>query len=167
MADVIFFDLDGTLVDHRSAAWEAIGQIVQVAPNATAPPEELVTLWWTLEGRHMREYLAGQCSFAEHHRRRLRSFLPMLGEPVPESPGLLDAWIADRYLTVFEESWRSYPDVQPCLETLKRLPRGPRLREVSGPRHFLQPEGNLCAARPVIFHPFTRSEEELYSADLL
>ncbi|MFJ6216047.1 HAD family hydrolase [Streptomyces sp. NPDC092296] len=51
----------------------------------------------------------------------------MLGEPVPESPGLLDAWIAERYLTVFEESWRCYPDVQPCLENLKRLPRGPRL----------------------------------------
>ncbi|OHV28489.1 hypothetical protein BBK14_17735 [Parafrankia soli] len=55
MADVVFFDLDGTLVDHRSAVLEAIGQIVQAAPNAAAPPEELVTLWWTLEGRHMRE----------------------------------------------------------------------------------------------------------------
>ncbi|MEU1450144.1 HAD family hydrolase, partial [Streptomyces mirabilis] len=45
MADVIFFDLDGTLVDHRSAVWETIGQIIQAAPNATAPPEELATLW--------------------------------------------------------------------------------------------------------------------------
>ncbi len=127
MADVVFFDLDGTLVDHRGAVLEAIGQIVQGAPNATAPPDELVRLWWTLEGRHMQEYLAGQCSFAEHRRRRVRSFLPTLGEPVPEDPGLLDAWFAGRYLTAFEESWRSYPDVQPCLETLKRLPRGPRL----------------------------------------
>ncbi|SQD97328.1 HAD family hydrolase [Parafrankia sp. BMG5.11] len=50
MADVIFFDLDGTLVDHRSAVLEAIGQIVQAAPNAAAPPEELVMLWWTLGG---------------------------------------------------------------------------------------------------------------------
>ncbi|WP_329204209.1 HAD family hydrolase [Streptomyces sp. NBC_00683] len=106
---------------------EAIGQIVQDAPNATASPDDLATLWWTLEGRHMGEYLAGQCSFSEHHRRRIRSFLPALGEPVPESPGLLDAWIAQRYLPVFENSWRSYPDVQPCLENLKRLPRGPRL----------------------------------------
>ncbi|WP_181762970.1 HAD family hydrolase [Rhodococcus spelaei] len=127
MADVIFFDLDGTLVDHRSAVWEAIGQIAAAAPNAMAPPEELATLWWTLEARHMREYLSGQCSFDEHHRRRLRSFLPMLGEQVPESPGLLDDWIAERYLPVFEESWRCYPDVQPCLEALKRLPDGPRL----------------------------------------
>ncbi|MFC9789565.1 HAD family hydrolase [Rhodococcus sp. NPDC127528] len=127
MAEVIFFDLDGTLIDHRSAVWEAIGQIVRAAPNATAPPAELSAAWWTLEARHMREYLAGRCSFAEHHRRRVRSFLPMLGESVPESPGLLDAWIAERYLPVFEESWRCYPDVRPCLETLKRLRGGPRL----------------------------------------
>ncbi|MFE2021496.1 HAD family hydrolase [Streptomyces sp. NPDC059499] len=127
MVDTVFFDLDGTLVDHRSAVWEAIGHIVQAAPNATAPPDELATLWWTLEARHMGEYLAGRCSFAEHHRRRLRSFLPMLGEPVPEDPGLLDSWIAERYITPLEESWRCYPDVQPCLENLKRLPRGPRL----------------------------------------
>jgi hypothetical protein len=58
--------LDGTLIDHRSAVWGAIGQIgqigqiVQAAPNATAPPEEPVTLRWALEARHMREYLGGQ-----------------------------------------------------------------------------------------------------------
>ncbi|WP_131735521.1 HAD family hydrolase [Actinomadura roseirufa] len=127
MADVVFFDLDGTLVDHRGAVLEAIGQIVRAAPAATAPPEELVTSWWTLEARHMRQYLAGECSFAEHHRRRLRSFLPMLGEPVPDSPALLDAWFAERYLTVFEASWRCYPDVRPCLESLKRLPQRLRL----------------------------------------
>lgn len=127
MADVIFFDLDGTLVDHRSAVFETIGRIVEAAPHAAVPPAELVASWWALEARHMREYLAGECSFAEHHRRRVRSFLPMLGEPVPGSPDLLDAWIAERYLTAFEESWQSYPDVQPCLEALKRLPGGPRL----------------------------------------
>ncbi len=127
MTEVIFFDMDGTLVDHRSAVLETIGEIVRAAPNATAPPEELVALWWTLEARHMREYLAGRCSFAEHHRRRVRSFLPALGEPVPGSPELLDAWISERYLKAFAESWRTYPDVRPCLESLKRLPHGPRL----------------------------------------
>ncbi|MGW0854969.1 HAD family hydrolase [Streptomyces sp. NPDC002690] len=127
MTDVIFFDLDGTLVDHRGAVLETIGAIVRAAPNATAPPEESVAAWWALEARHMREYLAGECSFAEHHRRRVRSFLPLLGEPVPDSPALLDAWIDERYLAVFEETWQCYPDVRPCLESLERLPGGPRL----------------------------------------
>jgi HAD superfamily hydrolase (TIGR01549 family) len=127
VVEVVFLDLDGTLVDHRAAVMEAIGTLVRAAPNTTVPPDELVALWWTLEGRHMREYLAGQCSFAEHHRRRLRSFMPMLGEPVPDSPALLDAWFAERYLAVFEDCWRSYPDVRPGLEALKRHPRGLRL----------------------------------------
>jgi putative hydrolase of the HAD superfamily len=127
MTEVVFFDLDGTLVDHRTATMEAIGRIVRAAPNATAPPDELVDLWWTLEGRHMREYLTGRCSFTEHHRRRLRAFLPMLGEPVPDRPDSLDAWFAERYLGAFEAAWQSYPDVRPCLDALKRHPRGPRL----------------------------------------
>ncbi|MGW1466448.1 HAD family hydrolase [Streptomyces sp. NPDC002308] len=127
MTDVIFFDLDGTLVDHRSAVWKTIGRIVRDAPGATAPPEELAAAWWALEARHMREYLAGECSFAEHHRRRARSFLPLLGEPVPERPESLDAWIDGHYLAAFEESWETYADVEPCLEALKELPRAPRL----------------------------------------
>ncbi|MFI0240563.1 HAD family hydrolase [Streptomyces sp. NPDC016845] len=96
---VIFFDLDGTLVDHRSAVWETIGRVIEAAPNATARREELLASWWALEARHMREYLAG----------------------------LLDDWIAERYLTPFAESWRCYPDVQPCLEALTQLPGAPRL----------------------------------------
>lgn len=130
VTDVILFDLDGTLVDHRGAVFAAIDRIAREAPRATAPPEELAALWWALEARHMREYLAGECSFAEHHRRRARSFLPSLGEPVPADPAEtapLDAWIAERYLPAFEEAWRCYPDVRPCLDALRRLPDGPRL----------------------------------------
>ncbi|MFC8722870.1 HAD family hydrolase [Kitasatospora sp. NPDC057198] len=126
MVDVIFFDLDGTLVDHRTAVFAAIGRIVRESPGATAGPEELAQAWWELEARHMGEYLGGTCSFAEHHRRRAASFLPLLGEPVPGGPAPLDAWIAERYLPVLEDSWRCYPDVLPGLDALDRLPRPPR-----------------------------------------
>ncbi|GLW69813.1 hypothetical protein Kpho02_21120 [Kitasatospora phosalacinea] len=127
MTDVIFFDLDGTLVDHRGAVFAAIGRIVRESPNATAAPEELAAAWWALEARHMREYLDGACSFAEHHRRRVASFLPLLGEPVPAGPAGLDAWTAERYLPAFADAWRCYPDVRPALEALGRLPHPPRL----------------------------------------
>ncbi len=127
MTDVIFIDLDGTLVDHRGAVFAAIDRIGREAPGATAAPEELAAAWWALEARHMREYLGGGCSFAEHHRRRAAAFLPLLGAPAPADPARLDAWIAECYLPAFEEAWRCYPDVRPGLEALNRLPRPPRL----------------------------------------
>lgn len=145
MTDVIFFDLDGTLVDHRSAVLETIGRVVRDAPDATAPTEELVALWWALEARHMREYLAGECSFAEHHRRRVRSFLPALGEPVPATPALLDAWVAERYLGPFAESWQCYPDVLPCLDALKPAAPG----TATGRPHQRGPRPTARQARPV------------------
>jgi putative hydrolase of the HAD superfamily len=125
VTELVLFDLDGTLVDHRSAVLSAIRQIVQGAENAALPADELVELWRELERRHMREYLARDCSFAEQRRRRLRSFLPVLGEPVPDDTGL-NAWFAEHYLAAFEAAWSTYPDVMPCLNVLQDLPAAPR-----------------------------------------
>ena len=125
MIDLILFDLDGTMVDHRAAVLTAIRQIVQSAARARLPAEDLVQLWWDLERTHMQHYLAGECSFREQRRRRLRAFLPLLGEPVPGDAGL-DAWFAGRYLPSYEAAWSCYPDVLPCLEALAGLSRPPR-----------------------------------------
>jgi phosphoglycolate phosphatase-like HAD superfamily hydrolase len=47
--DLILFDLDGTLVDHRAAVLAAIRQIAQSAACARLPADELVEVWWGLE----------------------------------------------------------------------------------------------------------------------
>jgi len=122
---LFLFDLDGTMVDHRGAVLTAIRRIVQNAACARLPADELVELWWVLERTHMRQYLDGECSFAEQRRRRLRGFLPLLGDPVPGNAGL-DAWFAERYLPSYEAAWSCYPDVVPCLEALAGLPGPPR-----------------------------------------
>jgi HAD superfamily hydrolase (TIGR01549 family) len=122
---LFLFDLDGTLVDHRGAALTAIRQVVQSGASIRLPAGELVERWWVLERAHMRHYLDGECSFAEQRRRRLRAFLPLLGEPVPGDEGL-DAWFAQRYLPAYEAAWSRYPDVFPCLEALARRPGPPR-----------------------------------------
>jgi len=46
VTDLVLFDLDGTLVDHRSAVLSAIGQIAADADDATLPADKLVKLWW-------------------------------------------------------------------------------------------------------------------------
>lgn len=125
MTELILFDLDGTLVDHRGAVLAAIRHIVDNATAASLPADALVERWWELERTHMRAYLAGECSFDEQRRRRSRDFLPLLGEPVPDDAGLT-AWFAQHYLARFEAAWRCYPDVMPCLQALRTLPDPPR-----------------------------------------
>jgi FMN phosphatase YigB (HAD superfamily) len=115
------FDLDGTLVDHRGAVLTAINEFIGDGTDTTPPAEPLRRRWWALERRHMDEYLAGQCSFTEQRRRRLRAFLPLLGRPVPDDAAL-DAWFAEHYLPAYEAAWRLYPDVMPCLADLRALP---------------------------------------------
>lgn len=122
----ILFDLDGTLVDHRGAVRSAIEEIARRFPGSGRSVGELIRHWRVLEHRHMAEYLAGRCSYAEQRRRRLRDFLPLLGEPVPAGDPELDAWYAAHYLPHYTAGWRSYPDVAPCLAALRARPAAPR-----------------------------------------
>lgn len=125
MAELILFDLDDTLIDHQGAALAAITGMVARFPAAQRPGAELADRWSTLTRRHLAEFLAGECSFAEQRRRRLRGFLPLLGESVPED-AVLDAWFAEHYLPAYEAAWRIHIDVRPCLSALACLPTTPR-----------------------------------------
>lgn len=105
MIEAILFDLDGTLVDHRQAVLDAVSQVISAFPGAGAPPSVLGDGWWSLERTHMERYLAGECSFAEQRRQRLREFLPLLGEPVPDGDAELDRWFAANYHGAYEAAW--------------------------------------------------------------
>jgi HAD superfamily hydrolase (TIGR01549 family) len=124
--DLILFDLDGTLVDHRGAQVAAIRQVILGSAGARLPLDDLMTAWSDLERTHWQRHMDGECSFTEQRRSRLREFLPLLGEPVPDDAGL-DAWFTGRYLHLLEAGWACYPDVRPCLEALAGQPMPPRV----------------------------------------
>jgi putative hydrolase of the HAD superfamily len=100
----VVFDLDGTLVDHHGAVEIAFRRWLRrqsVTPPGAATERDFLVEWHRLERVHMDAYLAGECSFAEQRRRRLRAFLPQLGVPVPADARLDDlvltyacGWIA-------------------------------------------------------------------------
>jgi hypothetical protein len=64
---------------------------------------------------------------------RLREFLPLLGERVPDAAGL-DAWFSERYLPWFEAAWACYPDVVSCLQALAGQARPPRRDVIAATR---------------------------------
>ncbi|SCF24934.1 HAD-IA family hydrolase [Micromonospora mirobrigensis] len=116
MTAAVLFDLDGTLLDHAGAARRAVtAWAATVAPGAGDEPA-LAAAWSALEREHFAAYLAGECSFQEQRRRRLRGFLPLLGSPVDEAR--LDDRFAD-YLRHYEAAWRVYPDVADALVGLR------------------------------------------------
>lgn len=52
MIDLILFDLDGTLVDHRGAQVAAIRQVILGSADARLPLDDLMTAWSDLERAH-------------------------------------------------------------------------------------------------------------------
>ena len=111
----VFFDLDNTLVDHSGAERAASLLFCEVIAERTAASssEEFAELWNRAQDRHMDRYVAGEISFQEQRRERICDVF---------EKKFSDAEAGDLfsiYLGYYENSWRAYPDVLPCLESLR------------------------------------------------
>lgn len=119
MIRAVVFDVDDTLIDHSEAERQAAilfrRQYDGVLPGAEAA---FPARWHAVAEKHFDAYAAGECSFQEQRRRRIREFF---------GAGLDDAE-ADRifavYLRFYEESWAAFPDVLPGLDGLPGVSMG-------------------------------------------
>jgi len=113
---MIFFDIDGTLLDHdhavRAAAAAFRQQHADVFPE---PPEEFIARWRTVGKKHDDRFVAGEISFQQQRRARLRE---LFGPERPLADAEADA-LFDDYLAHYEANWQLYPDVAACLESLR------------------------------------------------
>jgi putative hydrolase of the HAD superfamily len=99
----VLLDLDGTLVDHRSAAEAALrGWLPELGVAFTG---EALARWTTVQEPHLAAWRDGRISFAEQRRRRARDFLGIEGTEAE-----LDAAFAG-YLSHYEAAWHAYDDV--------------------------------------------------------
>jgi putative hydrolase of the HAD superfamily len=106
----VVFDVDGTLVDHDRAQHD--GLTAHLADLGQALDDVTWRRWRKLEEHHFARYLAGELSFEDQRRARVRGFT---GDPLDDDRA--DGWF-DAYRVRFEESWRLFDDV---LGTLARL----------------------------------------------
>ncbi|SEL94925.1 HAD family hydrolase [Nonomuraea pusilla] len=110
----VLFDLDGTLLDHRSAADAAItGWVSAYAPGHARLPE-VAGLWEELELPHLAAWHAGECTVEEQRRRRVRALCEELCVRVPAD---LDA-AYEEFSRRYREGWRAYPDAVAALDAL-------------------------------------------------
>lgn len=108
----VIFDLDDTLFDHRGAATSGVP--AWLADIGVEPSDELVSLWFAAEQRHLVAWHRGEITFAEQRRQRLREILPQIGRTAHDDAEL-DQMFAD-YLVHYEAAWRRFDDVETALE---------------------------------------------------
>ena len=112
------FDLDGTLVDHRSASSSAIKTWISRTGASTDAELALGVAEWTrLEHLYFSRYLVGEISFRDQRRGRMAELLAFLGRG---SSHRLDA-LFDCYAELYEAAWIAFDDVVPALSVLRDL----------------------------------------------
>lgn len=114
VAQVVVFDIDGTLMDHAASARTALESWAASLGHSMSP--DLASTWTQAEHRHFTAWHDGRISFAEQRRRRLRDVLPLMGERVGSDAQLDEMF--EGYLSAYESAWQPYPDVTACLEAL-------------------------------------------------
>ncbi|GAB2845973.1 HAD family hydrolase [Lentzea nigeriaca] len=115
----MLFDLDGTLLDHDTAATTALTQALRATPGLDdVDHAQAGRRWQELEEAAMNRYLSGQLTFTEQRRLRVISLAAELGLGNWNTTKA-DAWFAN-YLNHYESVWSIYPDVRPMLDALNQ-----------------------------------------------
>jgi len=111
---MIFFDIDGTLIDHASASAAAsLALHDQFAGEIPFSRDEFPLAWEQIMDRHFERFCRGEISLWGQRRARIRESFA--------APQLTDAEADARYFVFigeYEQRTRAYDDAAPCLERL-------------------------------------------------
>lgn len=112
--EALVLDLDGTLLDHVGSV--RAGLACWLPTMGSSSTDELVGAWFEAEERHFARWQAGEISFAEQRRRRLRDFLTLLGRPVGDDHALDREF--EGYRSAYQRAWTGFHDVLPAVTRL-------------------------------------------------
>jgi putative hydrolase of the HAD superfamily len=115
---MVFFDIDETLLDQRSAEAAAARAFLAVYATELAYPystAEFCAVWRWLREKHSPAFFAGTISAHEQRRRRVRELFARSGRSLCDAEA--DCRI-ELYESHYRSSWRLFEDVRPALTAL-------------------------------------------------
>lgn len=115
----IFFDIDDTLIDFKSAQKKAILLFYERhREDFTLPFNQLYAKWFDIEQACFDAYLAGHFSFDGQRKERFKQVYTLNGHILTDQ----QAWtLFCEYEELYRASWCLFDDVLPVLQTLKSL----------------------------------------------
>ena len=111
---MIFFDIDGTLIDHASAS--AAASLVFFDQFAGAIPlsrEQFPVEWERILHKHFDRFCRGEISVWEQRRARMREVFAAPSLPNDEADSRYRIFVRE-----YETLTQPYDDVAPCLQAL-------------------------------------------------
>jgi len=119
--DVIFFDIDGTLLDFKAAECHGVRAVyARYGMRLPQNEAEFYAAWVQIGHQHFTRYLAGQVSFAQQQRERVKALFTLGAVPIADADA---AEVFRVYLVGFEAYWKAFDDVTPCLGQLRKRHR--------------------------------------------
>jgi putative hydrolase of the HAD superfamily len=119
---MIFFDLDDTLLDFKTAERNAIKAFYRQFGGRLKRSEETFVEDWVEVGKmHFGRFLRGELSFDQQKIERMMDLLAGTDIGINRDNALAYFGI---YLQQFEENWVLFEDVLPCLDALRGRPLG-------------------------------------------
>jgi putative hydrolase of the HAD superfamily len=98
---LVLFDIDDTLVDH-SRAFHAATQALHREIGQATPFDDFLRIWTVAHRRHFDRYLAGEISYEEQARERVRT---IAGAETPDSAA---DGIWHVHFTSYEAAWTDW-----------------------------------------------------------
>ncbi|MFI5805405.1 HAD family hydrolase [Streptomyces sp. NPDC051561] len=110
----VLWDIDDTLFDYTGADTTGMSRHFEAEglPDGYDTAEEALRRWRELTTLHWGRFAAGESTFEEQRRDRIRDFL---GAEMADAAA--DEWFA-RHVTHFEAAWALFPDAVPVLDAL-------------------------------------------------
>ncbi|GLI26146.1 haloacid dehalogenase [Agromyces rhizosphaerae] len=121
--EVVLFDLDDTLLDHRGAVEAGILAHARSQRYDLLDEAGAQHLWRDLEEEHYHRYLAGETDFHGQRRDRARAFAAAHGHALDDAQA--GDWFA-AYSARYRAAWALHADALPTLDALADAVHGIR-----------------------------------------
>jgi len=113
---VVFFDLDGTLLDHKNSEYLSVIKFYNnYMEHFRFNENEFYRLWCEISDKYFSEYLNGKLTFAQQRIERIKELFHLSGVKLSDVEAERKF---NEYLLEYENSWKLFDDVIPCLKSL-------------------------------------------------
>lgn len=119
---MIFFDIDGTLLDHKGAEQEGIKKFYFSNDfNKICNIEKFREIWVKYSDKNFEKFLNKEYTFEQQRAMRIIDVYNEFNKEISYNEALTEF---SNYLNAYEASWRAYEDVIPGLDILNEYKLG-------------------------------------------